>query len=192
MVGLVLRLFLAIRSSNHVAMELVWIVSVGFRFGYRRTRAVGANYPKENINLDIITNGDGATNTLLIAEKCGEGVTDQMSVFGLQGNMTHSTSSAGVDWTPQDQTLPKVVLLPGASGVPSTNVINQISRPYRYPSSNHPGGCNVVFADAHTAFLQESIQPKVYCQLMTSNSAASGTSASTTSSRVSSLDSGST
>ena len=157
---------------------------VGSGLGIGEPERDGANYPKKNINLDMITNGDGATNTLLIAEKCGEGVTDQMSVFGLQGNMTHSTSSTGVDWTPQDQTLPKVVLLPGASGIPSTNVINQISEPYRYPSSNHPGGCNVVFADAHTAFLQESIQPKVYCQLMTSNSAASGTSASTTSSRV--------
>ena len=129
----------------------------------------GANYPKKSINLDIITNGDGATNTLIIAEKCGKGVTTQMSVYGLEGFRTHSTSSVGADWSPQN--IPKVVLLPGSSGMPPTNVINQISEPYRYPSSNHPGGCNVVFADAHTAFLQESIQPTVYCQLMTSNTA---------------------
>ena len=138
----------------------------------------GANYPKKSINLDIITNGDGATNTLLIAEKCGEGVTDQMSVFGLQPQMSHSTGSTGTDWT-LSATSPKVFLLPGSTGMPSTNVINQISEPYRYPSSNHPGGCNVVFADAHTAFLQESIQPTVYCQLMTS-----ATASPTNSSRV--------
>ena len=69
----------------------------------------GANYPKKSINLDIITNGDGATNTLLIAEKCGKGVTTQMSVYGLEGFRTHSTGfGAGVDWSPQDQTFPKV------------------------------------------------------------------------------------
>ena len=41
---------------------------------------------------------------------------------------------------------------------------------YRFPSSAHPGGANVVFADGHTYFLQESVQPTVYCQLITSNS----------------------
>jgi prepilin-type N-terminal cleavage/methylation domain-containing protein/prepilin-type processing-associated H-X9-DG protein len=134
----------------------------------------GANYKPMNINLDIITGGDGASNTLLLAEKCGAGVTTQMSLYGLQGFMTHSTGSTGVDWS-LSATSPKVVLLPGVSGMPSTSVINPPSEFYRYPSSNHPGGANVVFADGHTAFLQESVQPTVYCQLMTSNSTA-GTS----------------
>jgi prepilin-type N-terminal cleavage/methylation domain-containing protein/prepilin-type processing-associated H-X9-DG protein len=131
----------------------------------------GANYTPMNINLDIITGGDGASNTLLLAEKCGAGVVTQMSLYGLQFQMTHSTGSAGTDWT-LSATSPKVVLHPGASGLPSTSVINQTSEAYRYPSSNHPGGANVVFADGHTAFLQEAVQPNVYCQLMTSNSTA--------------------
>ena len=46
---------------------------------------------------------------------------------------------------------------------------------YRFPSSAHPGGANVVFADGHTHFLQESVQPRVYCQLITSNSKAKQT-----------------
>jgi prepilin-type N-terminal cleavage/methylation domain-containing protein/prepilin-type processing-associated H-X9-DG protein len=135
----------------------------------------GANYAAKNTNLDIITGGDGASNTLLLAEKCGVGVTTQMSLYGLQFAMTHSpttpeTASSGVPWT-LNAASPKVVLLPGG-GIPSTSVINQTAEPYRYPSSNHPGGANVVFADGHTAFLQESVQPSVYCQLMTSNSTA--------------------
>ena len=134
----------------------------------------GSTYVGSRINLDIITGGDGASNTLLLAEKCGAGVTTQMSLYGLQGLMTHSTGSTGVDWS-LSATSPKVVLLPGVSGMPSTSVINPPSEFYRYPSSNHPGGANVVFADGHTAFLQESVQPTVYCQLMTSNSTA-GTS----------------
>jgi prepilin-type N-terminal cleavage/methylation domain-containing protein/prepilin-type processing-associated H-X9-DG protein len=138
------------------------------------------NYGSKDINLDIITTGDGTTNTLLVAEKCGGQVEPQMSLYGLQGQIGFSTGSP-ISWT-LNQSSPKVFLLPTA--MPSTNVINQPGEPYRYPSSFHPGGCNVVFADAHTAFLQESIQPAVYCQLMTSNSSASGTSGSTTSPRV--------
>lgn len=129
----------------------------------------GHNYGARNINLDIITGGDGASNTLLLAEKCGATVSPQMDLYGIQGQRSHSAGSAGIDWTPQNQTLPKVVLLPGATGMPSTNVINQASEPYRYPSSYHPDGANVVFADGHTAFLQDAVQPGVYCQLMTSN-----------------------
>lgn len=129
----------------------------------------GHNYGGSSINLDIITGGDGTSNTLLLAEKCGAGVTTQMSLYGLQGQMSHSTGSTGTDWT-LSAASPKVFLLPGSTGIPPTNVINPPSEFYRYPSSNHPGGCNVVFADCHTAFLQESVQPTVYCQLMTSNS----------------------
>ena len=127
------------------------------------------NYERSNINLDIITGGDGTSNTLLLAEKCGAGVATQMSLYGLQGQMSHSTGATGVDWA-LSASSPKVVLLPGSAGMPSTSVINPPGEFYRYPSSNHPGGCNVVFADSHTAFLQEAVQPTVYCQLMTSNS----------------------
>ena len=116
-------------------------------------------------NLDVITSGDGTTNTLLITEKCGTSVAEQMPLFGLQPAMT-----AGSQWTLSENS-PKVTLLPGpVSGMPQTNVVNPPSDHYRFPSSGHPGGANVVFADGHTHFLQDSLEPKVYCQLMTSNS----------------------
>jgi prepilin-type processing-associated H-X9-DG protein len=38
------------------------------------------------------------------------------------------------------------------------------------PSCNHPGGFDVSFADGHIEFLSETIDPRVYAQLMTSNS----------------------
>ncbi len=40
---------------------------------------------------------------------------------------------------------------------------------YARPSSNHPGGVNVVFADGHLHYLSEDIDYKVYTQLMTPN-----------------------
>ena len=146
---------------------------VGSGTGIQEPAIPNANYPPKNINLDIITGADGTTNTLLVGEKCGSGVTTQMNLYGLQGYMTHSSANPAVPWSLSATTPgPKVILLPGDNSMPQTNVINQASEPYRYPSSLHPGGVNTVFADGHTAFLQESIQPKVYCQLMTSNSTA--------------------
>jgi prepilin-type N-terminal cleavage/methylation domain-containing protein/prepilin-type processing-associated H-X9-DG protein len=120
-------------------------------------------------SLDQITAGDGTTNTLMVTEKCGTAVVPQMDLFG-QVN----TPPSGVQWSPS-QSSPKVVLLPWV--MPKT-VINlaadtQGNDPnYRFPSSGHPGGANVVFADGHTAYLQESLLPAVYCQLITSNSTA--------------------
>ena len=139
----------------------------------------GSAYLALNINLDIITGGDGTTNTLLLAEKCGAMVLNPMPLFdqansgsiaqNYQRTSMEPGNSAVADWS-LSASSPKVFLLPGVGGVPSTNVINPQSEPYRYPSSNHPGGCNVIFADGHTAFLQEAVQPLVYVQLMTSNS----------------------
>jgi prepilin-type N-terminal cleavage/methylation domain-containing protein/prepilin-type processing-associated H-X9-DG protein len=40
---------------------------------------------------------------------------------------------------------------------------------YGYPSSAHPGGVNVAFCDGHLVLIAETIEPKVYAQLMTSN-----------------------
>ena len=128
-----------------------------------------------NMTYDILTAADGATNTLLVAEKCGSMVTQQMTPYAVH------TTSIGRNWSAplpgSNVTSPNVFLLPGSGSLPSISVINQPSQPYRYPSSNHAGGVNVVFADDHTAFIQETIQPSVYCQLMTSNST-SGTTIS--------------
>lgn len=45
-----------------------------------------------------------------------------------------------------------------------------MSYEYMRPSSHHSGGVNVSFADKHTTFLRETIDYRVYQQLMTPNS----------------------
>jgi prepilin-type N-terminal cleavage/methylation domain-containing protein/prepilin-type processing-associated H-X9-DG protein len=40
---------------------------------------------------------------------------------------------------------------------------------YGYPSSNHPNGVNVAFCGGQVDFMADSVEPRVYAQLMTSN-----------------------
>ena len=40
---------------------------------------------------------------------------------------------------------------------------------HAYPSSNHPGGVNVAFFDGRVDFINESVDPFTYAQLMTTN-----------------------
>jgi prepilin-type N-terminal cleavage/methylation domain-containing protein len=40
---------------------------------------------------------------------------------------------------------------------------------YGYPSSSHPNGVNVAFCGSQVDFMSESVDPRVYAQLMTSN-----------------------
>lgn len=124
-------------------------------------------------NLDLITAGDGTANTLMVTEKCGTAVSPQMQLFG----QVNTGAYGSTHWV-MNQNAPKVVMLPWMMPVTVVNLaadanpdpISNNYPAYRFPSSAHPGGANVVFADGHTYFLQESIQPTVYCQLITSNS----------------------
>ena len=126
-------------------------------------------------NLDQISAGDGTANTLMMTEKCGTAVSPQMPLFGVVNTGSYSNTH----WV-MNQNAPKVVMPPWMMPVTVVNLAadanpNPISNnypAYRFPSSAHPGGANVVFADGHTYFLQESVQPNVYCQLITSNSKA--------------------
>jgi prepilin-type processing-associated H-X9-DG protein len=109
----------------------------------------------------------------MVTEKCGTAVSPQMPLFGL----VETARYGNTQWVMKFDA-PKVVMLPWVMPVTVVNLAadanpNPISNnypAYRFPSSSHPGGANVVFADGHTYFLQESVQPTVYCQLITSNS----------------------
>jgi prepilin-type N-terminal cleavage/methylation domain-containing protein len=136
-----------------------------------------ARYNPASTNLDVITGADGTSNTLLLSERSGPGV-EQLKLFLPAERVTMGYgSNAPADWslgleTPKVFLLPNYGILSSQAALKVVNPTNAISANdlYRYPSSNHPGGVAVVFADAHTAFLQESLSPGVYCQLMTSNS----------------------
>ena len=130
------------------------------------------------IDVDYVSNGDGASNTLVLTEKCGTRVTklpkwsnqiivppaNPISLTDVSAtSSTYSSipvflfagSAATNAWTPPTTT--------GFSG--SSNTTDD-----RFPSSNHPGGVGAAFCDGHVLFLKSSVDITTYVQMMTSSS----------------------
>ena len=128
------------------------------------------------IDVDYVSNGDGASNTLVLTEKCGTRVTklpkwsNQISV-----PPTNPISLNDVSATSSTYSSIPVFLFAGSAATnawtpPSGVVGSSNTTDDRFPSSNHPGGVGVAFCDGHVLFLKSSVDITTYVQLMTSNS----------------------
>jgi len=130
-------------------------------------------YPAAKMSMDYISSGDGASTTVLLSERCGAGVGIQPgwngnSNINVAASATGYRNYSGSNWGTLDSTTPLIFLLPTSNT--AQKVIGSASDPYRFPSSNHPGGVQAVFADGHTLFIRDSIDLQTYCHLLTSNS----------------------
>ncbi len=128
------------------------------------------------IDVDYVSNGDGASNTLVLTEKCGTRVTklpkwsNQISV-----PPTNPISLNDVSATSSTYSSIPVFLFAGSAATnawtpPSGVVGSSNTTDDRFPSSNHPGGVNAAFCDGHVLFLKSSVDITTYVQMMTSNS----------------------
>ena len=130
------------------------------------------------IDVDYVSNGDGASNTLVLTEKCGTRVTklpkwsNQISV-----PPTNPISLTDVSATSSTYSSIPVFLFAGSAATnawtpPTTTGFSGSSNTTddRFPSSNHPGGVGVAFCDGHVLFLKSTVDITTYVQLMTSNS----------------------
>jgi len=111
-------------------------------------------------NLDVISAGDGTSSTLLFSEKCGNAV-------ATQGHWEIGNVLAAFSATNTNQNAHPGFGILAVAPAGTTRIIN--SPTAGYPSSNHPGGVVTVYCDGHVAFLKDSIQPRVYAQLLTPN-----------------------
>jgi len=117
----------------------------------------------QRIDLDYVSTNDGASNTLLLSEKCGSGANQPGETLPYWN--TVSTSANWQSITVSTNACP--VFVHNLTSTPS-RVINASSN--SYPSSQHPGGAVAAFCDGRAVFLKETISGTTYMQMMTSNS----------------------
>lgn len=116
----------------------------------------------KKIGLDYVTNGDGATNTLLITERNGDSATQPAWI-----------NLPVTPYDPAGSTNAGIVHSLTLNAVASGKVINSgATAPHAYPSSMHSGGITVGFCDGHIIFLADSIEGAIYSQLLTSKTSA--------------------
>ena len=128
------------------------------------------------IDVDYVSNGDGASNTLVLTEKCGTRVT-KLPKWSNQIIVppANPISLTDVSATSSTYSSIPVFLFAGSAATtawtpPSGVVGSSNTTDDRFPSSNHPGGVNAAFCDGHVLFLKSTVDITTYVQMMTSNS----------------------
>jgi prepilin-type N-terminal cleavage/methylation domain-containing protein len=133
-------------------------------------------YEPAQYNLDVISNADGTSNTLLFAERNGAGVQAQsewnlLVPNGSGANFLSSQipSLLGTGTVALSSDLP-VFGLARDLGTDLVKVVNNEGFARTAPSSNHPGGVGATMCDGRTIFLRDTVRSYVYAQLVTSDS----------------------
>jgi prepilin-type N-terminal cleavage/methylation domain-containing protein/prepilin-type processing-associated H-X9-DG protein len=122
-----------------------------------------------------IADGDGTPTTILLTEKCGQGNTKNNQPLNY-GSWNVRNNPSGPQYTFGNGTIPGVGITqaaPGAIKIVNNTTTNGQPGFWSQPSSNHPGGVVTAFCDGHTAFVKDSINFRVYAQLLSSSHSAS-------------------
>jgi prepilin-type N-terminal cleavage/methylation domain-containing protein/prepilin-type processing-associated H-X9-DG protein len=126
------------------------------------------------ISSEDVSAADGTSMTVLLSEKCISGTNSSFSQASWS-TVFPSLTSGSFSFAAGPTSVPGFGL---PSGLGSTKVINSalVGGPaaigqFSTPSSNHPGGAVVGFADGHTGFLKDSLGTDVYAQLLSWNHA---------------------
>lgn len=127
--------------------------------------------PRSRVGLDYVTSGDGASNTMLLAERSG---LENRPHYGIAVS-SHTPGEgmhAGYWNAPTGFAAPATFLQcwDVAPGVVNWSAVNEWIW-YRYPSSDHGENVyNASFADGHVRVVRGDIEELVYAQLLTSRS----------------------
>ncbi|MFN5756025.1 MAG: DUF1559 domain-containing protein, partial [Planctomycetia bacterium] len=126
------------------------------------------------VTLDDVSAADGTAMTVLLSEKCISGTNAAFSMANWS-TVFPALTSGTFAFASGATSVPGFGL---PTGLGTTRVINStvVGGPaligqFSTPSSNHPGGVVVAFADGHTGFLKDSLLTTVYAQLLSWNHA---------------------
>jgi prepilin-type N-terminal cleavage/methylation domain-containing protein len=133
-------------------------------------------YEPAQYNLDVISNGDGTSNTLMFAERNGSTLQTQANWNGLVLNGAGGALlsdqiegllvSGSIGQTNDVPVFGVGNFVPGAT----EKIVNNPNFARTTPSSNHPGGVGATMCDGRTIFLKDTVMSYIYAQLVTSDS----------------------
>lgn len=144
-------------------------------------------HPQITSNISYVQSNDGTSNTLMLSESVhpwfyaydGGPTTDRFEPgVGSNGQKDNARIRDtkhiyGFVWSNTASGIQRINGDNERNNIPLEDSMSVFAGPtyeqLGYPSSNHPGGVNAVFVDGHIIFLLDSIEPRVYAQLMTSN-----------------------
>ena len=119
--------------------------------------------------LKDIADHDGTASTLLFSEKCGPGTAADALV---QATWNDAIPLQAGESIPGFSDGGRMYAVFGITGTPPARqrIINSISAAapgfFSQPSSNHPDGAAVAFCDGRVGFLRDSLDGRVYAQLL--------------------------
>lgn len=159
--------------------DLEYIGNGVFFDNCQKVRSVGAPADRRGsqrlaTSIDYVQQNDGLSKTWMMSENiqtifwAHEGldastVVDEKHLFGF---IWHNETSD----EPNKRQINGSSLEPPLSSMATFSDASSGGEEWRgYPSSNHPGGVNVGYCDGHVVFVNESVEKRVYGQLMTSN-----------------------
>jgi prepilin-type N-terminal cleavage/methylation domain-containing protein/prepilin-type processing-associated H-X9-DG protein len=138
------------------------------------TLSSGANAAR--ISFDDVAGADGTATTILLTERCGPGNVRDNQPLNQKQWAARNVPATTFTFNNANNSVPGI----GIIGSPPAKIINNITNNFApgfhsQPSSNHAGGVVTAFCDGHTAFIKDSVQARVYAQLLTSNHTSSST-----------------
>ena len=142
--------------------------------------------PAIRMSLNFVSANDGLSNTMMISENIHavfwayDGVDRDDPFTDALDASEHSDAkhAFGFVWHNTAPDSPQLRRINGAANELQPLTIDELFEPgangtrndrLAYPSSQHPGGVNVAFADTRVVYVRDNISNRVYSQLMTSN-----------------------
>ncbi|TWT88706.1 Type II secretion system protein G precursor [Pseudobythopirellula maris] len=134
-----------------------------------------ANQTAVQSSMNYISSGDGTSKTFLVSENMHAvwyTYPPTSDDFNNVNDVRDSKHHFGFVWHNlpdlSDSTLPaEQQRINGATLEAPLDTMAGVPEQWGYPSSNHPGGVNVSFADGHLQYINENIEQRVYAQMMT-------------------------
>jgi len=130
-------------------------------------KANGTFGPTIGVSLSYVSNRDGTTNTMMLAEN----IDARYWIDTLESANNPYPYRVAFTWSDIDQSLLSTWHINRARGLSGNDQNDNLSVQYCRASSNHPGVVNVAFCDAHVRPINDQIAYHVWTQLMTPDGA---------------------